>query len=205
MLEDCICCPSIQNSEEQSDAPNYRATGLLSIISKVFESLINSYITHDLESLNLFSDHQYGFSSGRSNADALNAICECVYQSLGTCGETRAIALDISKAFDKVWHAGLLHKMKSYGISGEVLNIIKSFLSGRQTKVVLDGYSSNCYSINSGVPQGSVLGPTLFLIFIHDPSDSILSKLAIYADDTTRYSSLGKTNNVSDKVEVAVD
>ena len=71
-------------------------------------------------------------------------ICERVYQSLDACGETRAIALDISKAFNKVLHAGLLHKMKLYGISGEVLNIIKSFLSGRKMKVVLDGHSSNC-------------------------------------------------------------
>ena len=72
-------------------------------------------------------------------------------------------------------------------------------------KVVLDGHSSNCYSIDSGVPQGSVLGPTLFLPFINDLPDSILSKLAIYADGTTLYSSLGKTNDVSDKVEMAAD
>ena len=72
-------------------------------------------------------------------------------------------------------------------------------------KVILDGHSSNCYSINSGVPQGSVLGPTLFLIFINDLPNSILSKLAIYADDTTIYSFLGKTNDVSDKVEMTAN
>ena len=153
--------------------------------------MINSCIIHHLESFNLFSDHQYVFRSGRSTADAITIIC--VYQSLDACIKTRAIAFDISKAFEKVWHAGFLHKMKSYVISGKVLNIIKSFLSGRKMKVVLDGHSSNCYSINSGVPQGSVLGPTLFLIFINDLPDSILSKLAIYADDTTLYSSLEKS------------
>ena len=79
------------------------------------------------------------------------------------------------------------------------------FLSGRKIKVVLDGHSSNCYSIDSGVPQGSVLDPTLYLIFSNDLPNSILSKLAIYADDTTLYSSLGKTNDVSDNVEMAAD
>ena len=104
---------------------------------------------------------------------------------MDACGETRAIALDISKAFDKVWHAGLLHKLKAYGVSGLFLDIIKSFLSDRKIRVLLDGQSSSSYSINAGVPQGSVLGPTLFLIFINDLPDNILSKLAIYADDTT--------------------
>ena len=107
-------------------------------------------------------------------------------------GETRVIALDISKAFDKVWHTGLLHKLKSYGVSGVFLDPIKSFLTDRKIKVVLDGRSSSCYFINAGVPQGSILGPTLFLIFINDLPDSILSKLSIYADDTTLYRSLGK-------------
>ena len=158
-----------------------------------------------LDSHNLFSDYQYGFRSGRSTADVLTVISERVYRTLDACGETRAIALDISKAFDKVWHAGLLHKLKAYGVSGPFLDIIKSFLSDRKIRVVLDGQSSSSYSINAGVPQGSVLGPTLFLIFINDLPDNILSKLAIYADDTTVYSCLGKTNDVFDKVEMAAE
>ena len=188
--------PVFKNSGERSDPKNYRPISLLSVISKVFESLINSSLTRHLESLNLLSDHQYGFRSGRSTADVLTVISERVYQSLNVSGETRAIALDISKAFDKVWHAGLLHKLKSYGVSGVVFDLIKSFLTDRKIKVVLDGRSSSCYSINAGVPQGSVLGPTLFLIFINDLPDSILSKLAIYADDTTLYRSLGKSRSV---------
>jgi len=151
-----------KNSGEQSDPRNYRPISLLSIISKVFESLINLCVTRHLETLKLFSDHQYGFRSGRSTTDALTVICECVYRSLDACGEARAIALDISKAFDKVWHAGPLHKMKSYGISGKVLNLIKSFLSNKKIKVVLDGRSSNYYIIHSGVPQCSVLGVPFF-------------------------------------------
>ena len=98
--------------------------------------------------------------------------------------DARAIALDISKAFDQVWHKGLLHKLFSYGISGRIYSIIKSFLSSRSMKVVVNGQSSEVHEINAGVPQGSVLGPTLFLIFINDLPDSVIrSFINIFADD----------------------
>ena len=98
------------------------------------------------------------------------------------------MALDISKAFDRVWHAGLLHKLKSYGISGQIIGLISSFLSNRQLRVVLDGKSSQEYPVNVGVPQGSILGPTLFLLYINDLPDDVICDIAIYADDTTLYS-----------------
>ena len=198
--------PVFKNSGERSDPSNYRPISLLSIISKVFESLLSSSLVLHLESNKLLSDHQYGFRSGRSTADVLTVICDRVYRSLNASGESRAIALDISKAFDKVWHAGLLHKLKSYGVSGSALHIIKSFLSNRKLKVVLDGCSSKTYEINAGVPQGSILGPLLFLIFINDLPDEILSKLAIYADDTTLYSSLERSKEIEwDRLELAAD
>ena len=103
-------------------------------------------------------------------------------------GATRAMVLDISKAFDRVWHAGLLHKLKSYGISGQIFGLISSFLSNRRLRVVLDGKSSQEYPVNAGVPQGSILGPTLFLLYINDLPDDIVCNIAIYADDTTLYS-----------------
>ena len=99
-------------------------------------------------------------------------------------GATRAVALDISKAFDRVWHAGLLHKLKSYGISGQIFGLISSFLYNRRLPVVLDGKSSQEYPVNTGVPQGSILGPTLFLLYINDFHD-VICDIAIYADDTT--------------------
>ena len=142
------------NLKKRSDPLNYRPIGLLPIISKVFESLINRSLVNHLDSNNLFSDFQYGFRSGRSTADVLTVTSECVYHALDACGETRAIALDISKTFDKVWHAGLLHKLKSYGISGPFLEIINSFLSYRKMRVVLDGQTSNSYSINAAVHPG---------------------------------------------------
>ena len=101
-------------------------------------------------------------------------------------GATRAVALDISKAFDRVWHAGLLHKLKSYGISGQIFGLI-SFLSNRRLRVVLDGKSSQEYPVNAGVPQGSILGPALFLLYINDLPDDVTCNIAIYADDTTLF------------------
>ena len=94
------------------------------------------------------------------------------------------MALDISKAFDRVWHAGLLHKLKSYGISGQIFGLISSFLSNRWLQVVLDGKSSQEYPVNARVHQGSILGPTLFLLYINDLSDDVICDIAIYADDT---------------------
>ena len=93
------------------------------------------------------------------------------------------MALDISKSFDRVWHAGLLHKLNSYGISGQIFGLISSFLSNRRLRVVLDGKSSQEYGVNVGVAQGSILGPTIFLLYINDLPDDVICDIAIYADD----------------------
>ena len=109
---------------------------------------------------------------------------------------TRAVALNISKAFDRVCHAILLHKLKSYGISGQIFGFISSFLSNRWLRVVLDGKSSQEYPVNAGVPQCSILGPTLFLLYINDLPNDVICDIAIYADDITLYS---KCNQESDR------
>ena len=103
-------------------------------------------------------------------------------------GAIRAVALDISKAFDRVWHADLLHKLKSCEISCQIFGLISSFSSNRWLRVVLDGKSSQEYPVNAGVPQGSILFPTLFLLYINDLPDYVICNIAIYADDTTLYS-----------------
>ena len=103
-------------------------------------------------------------------------------------GPTRAVALDISKAFDRVWHAGLLYKCTTYGISGQIFGLILSFLSNKQLWVVMDGKSSQVYLLNAGVPQSFILGPTLFLLYIFDLPDDVICNLAICADDSAYYS-----------------
>ena len=194
--------PAFKNDGDRSDPGKYRPISLLSIVSKIFESFINDSSIKHFDSTGLFSDLQYGFRTLRSTADILTVLSERIYNSMDAGGETRAIALDISKAFDKVWHAGLLHKLKSYGVVGPILGILESFMIERSLKVVLDGQSSPLFCINAGVPQGSVLGPTLFLVFINDLPDGMLSRIGIYADDTTLYSSLGKSG-IFEKVESA--
>ena len=93
-----------------------------------------------------------------------------------------------TQAFDRVWHTGLLHKLKTYGIPGQVFDLISSFLSNRWLWVVLDRKSSQDYPVNAGIPQGSILGPTPFLLYINDLPDDVICNIAIYADDTTLYS-----------------
>ena len=147
--------PVFKNVGERSTAKNYRPVSLLSVVSKVFEKSVNNRIVDHLEKCGLFSDFQYGFRSSRSTADLLTVVSDRIARAFNRSGATRAVALDTSKAF---WHAGLLHKLKSYRISGHIFGLISSFLSNRRLRVVLDGKSSQEYPVNAGVPQGSILG-----------------------------------------------
>ena len=112
-------------------------------------------------------------------------VTERIARTLNLSAVTLATALDISNAFDRVWHNGLFHKVRAYGVTDAIFQIISSFLSGGKLKVVLDGKSSPEFAINAGVPQDSINGPTLFLLFINNPPDMVLSKIVIYADDTS--------------------
>ena len=190
-----------KNVGERSTAKNYRPVGPLSVVSKVFEKLVNNRIVDHLEKCGLFSDFQYGFRSSGSTADLLTVVSDRIARAFNRSGATRA--LDISKVFDRVWHAGLLHKLKSYGISGQIFGLISSFLSNRQLRVVLDGKSSQEYPVNAGVSQGSILGPTLFLLYINDLPDDVICNIAIYADDTTLYSKCYQASDLWQQLELA--
>ena len=194
--------PVFKNVGERSTAKNYRPVSLLSVVGKVFEKLVNNRIVDHLEKCGLFSDFQYGFRSSRSTADLLTVVSDRIARAFNRSGATRAVALDISKAFDRVWHAGLLNKRKSYGISGQIVGLISSFLSNRWLRVVLDGKSSQEYPANAGVPQGSILGPTLFLLYINDLPD-VIYNIAIYADDTNLYSKCDQASDLWQQLELA--
>ena len=180
------------NDGERSDPGKYRPIRLLPIISKIFESFINSLTKH-LDITSLFSDLQYGFHTFRSTIDILTVLSECIYNSLDAGGETRAIVLDISKAFSTVWHAGFLHTLKAHCVVGPILSILESFLQEHSLKVVLDGQSSSLYITNAGFLTDQFWDQPYALVFINDLPDEVLSRIGIYADDTTLYSSLSKS------------
>ena len=195
--------PVFKNVGERSTAKNYRPVSLLSVVSKVFEKLVNNRIVDHLEKCGLFSDSQYSFRSSQSIADLLTVVSERIAGAFNMSEATRAEALDISKPFDMVWHAGLLHKLKSNEISGQIFGFISSFLSNRWLWVVLDGKSSQEYRVNAGVPQRSILGPTLFLLYINDLPDDVICNIAIYADDTTLNSKCDQASNLWQQLELA--
>ena len=116
------------------------------------------------------------------------SITHGIYQSYDDGLETRGVFLDISKAFDRVWHEGLIYKLKRNGIGSNFLNILVSFLSFRKQRVVLNGSFSSWSEINAGVPQGSILGPLLFLIYINDLPECLISNAKLFADDTCIFS-----------------
>ena len=130
--------PVFKNIGEMYTAKNYRPVSFLPVVSKVFEKL--------------FPDFQYDFTSFRSTVDLLTVVSDGIARAFNKSGATRAVALDISEAFDRVWHAGLLHKLMSYRISGQIFGLVSSFLSNRHLRVVLDGKSSQEYPINAGAP-----------------------------------------------------
>ena len=195
--------PVFKNVGERSTAKNYCPVSLFSVVSKVFEKLVNNRIVDHLEKCGLFSDFQYGFRSSQSTADLLTVVSDRIARAFNSSGATQAVALNISKAFDRDWHAGLLHKLKSYGISGQVFDLISFFLNNRRLQVVLDGKSSQEYPVNAGVPQGSILGPTHFPLYINDLADDFICNIAIYADDTTLYSKCDQVSDLRQELESA--
>ena len=194
--------PVFKNVGEMSTAKNYRLVGLLSVVSKVFEKFVNNRFVDHLENCGLFSDFQYGFRSSRSTAALLTVVSDRIARAFKQSRTTRAAAPVIFKAFDTVWHAGLTHRLKS---SGQIFGLIFSFLSNRGLPVALDGNSSQEYPVNGGVPQGSILGPTPFLLYINDLPDDVICNVGIYADDTTLCSKCDQASDLWQQLEMAFE
>ncbi len=153
---------------DRSEPSKYRPIALLSCLSKAFETIINQWFLMHLFSFNLLSDRQCGFRNENSTGDVLAYLINSQSYSWRCCGKTFAVAWEISKAFDRVWNKSLLSKLPSYGLYEFLGSFVPSFLSGRSISAVVDGFCSKPQSVNSGVPQGSVLSPTFVLLFIND-------------------------------------
>ncbi len=153
---------------DRCNPSNYRLIALLSCLSKAFESILHRKIEKHLSTSDLLSDRQYGFRKGRSTGDLLSLLTDSWSSSLSRFGETFSFALDIPKAFDRVWHNSLLSKLPSFGFYPSLCSFISSFPSRRSISAVVDGHCSSPKPINSGVPQSSVLSPiTHSLPYVH--------------------------------------
>ena len=160
---------------------NYRSILLLPICGKILERPIYNKMLESFTDNELTSSNQPGFKPGDSCINQLLCIAQDIHQTYDNGLETRAVFLDISKAFDKVWHESLLYKVKQNGILGNLLNIMKDFLSLRKQKVFLNEQHSIWVDIEARVPQGSILGPLFFLICINDLSDDLTSNPKLFA------------------------
>ena len=187
----------VHKKGNKSDPTNYRPISLTSILCKMFEHIITSKLASFLEQNNLFNNDQFGFRKNRSCELQLLRVIQDLSLILDNKEEADLVFLDFSKAFDKVPHALLLHKLKSYGLQPDMISLIRSFLLDRTQTVVLDGWSSEPVDVTSGVPQGSVLGPILFLIYINDLPDKIKSKCRLFADDSLLYRKITSQEDIS--------
>jgi hypothetical protein len=166
---------------------NYRPISLLSNIEKVFERLIFKHVYNFFLDNNILSPFQSGFVPGDSPVNQLTFIYHSFCKAIDEGKEVRAVFFDISKAFDRVWHKGLIAKLKSAGINGQLLKWFNSYLTNRRQRVLLPGAVSKWQYIKAGVPQGSILGPLLFLVYINDIVANIHCNIRLFADDTSLY------------------
>ncbi len=167
---------------DRSNPSNYRPIALLSCLSKAIETILNMKILKHLSPANLLSDWQHGFLKGRTTGD-LASLTNFWSSSLSRFSETFAVALDMSKGFDRLWHKSLLSKLPSFGFYPSLFPFISSFLSGRSFFAIVDCHCSTSKPINSGVPPGSVLSPTPFVLFINNLFITNFP-LHSYADDS---------------------
>jgi hypothetical protein len=180
----------------KTKAENYRPVSLTSVIGKMLESTVKEAIVRHLEKHKLIKSSQHGFTKGKSCLTNLLIFFEEVTKELDEGNDVDLVYLDFSKAFDKVPYQRLFKKVEAHGIGGSVLKWIKHWLEDRRQKVCIDGIKSKWNMVTSGVPQGSVLGPILFLIYINDLDNNLVSKIKKFADDTKLCRKIGSNDDV---------
>ena len=184
------------------DAANYRPVSLTSVCCKLLEHIVAKSVMEHLDVNNILSDSQYGFRAKRSCETQLVTFIDELQRHLAKDMQIDLAILDFSKAFDVVPHSKLLYKLDYYGIRGLPLEWIRSFLNDRVQRVAVDDKASDVAPVISGVPQGSVLGPILFLVFINDMPECINSKCRLFADNSIVYRTI---TSVADSIAIQKD
>ena len=175
----------VHKKNDRQNKDNYRPISLLCNISKVFERLVHLKLYDFLNSRGLHTSKNSGFRKGDGTTNQLVSIVNKIQKGLDDGHDVRMVFLDLSKAFDKVWHKGLLFKLECVGMGGSLLSWFESYLTDRSQRVVINGQSSEFLPVETGVPQGSTLGPLLFLIYMNDIVDNISCDINLFADDTS--------------------
>ena len=178
-------------------AVNYRPISLTCICCKLFEHVMVSHIMGHLERHDALYRFQHGFRSQLSCESQLTEFYHDLVSNAHDGSQTDVLVMDFSKAFDKVGHQRLLEKITRYGITGPTHRWVGQFLSDRSQAVVLDGFRSDTVPVTSGVPQGSVLGPCLFLLYINDMAEKLDSTVRLFADDTIAYLVIGDSDDAA--------
>ena len=184
--KDALVCPIFKGGDPAS-VTNYRPISLLSCLEKVPEHIIFNHLYNHLHDNGVLTPLQSGFIPGDSTTNQLTFLYNTFCQALDSGKEIRVVFCDVSKAFDRVWNKGLLCKLRAAGISGSLLSWFESYLSERRQRVILPGTQSDWNYIHAGVPQGSILGPLLFLLYINDIVKDIQSNIRHFADDTSLF------------------
>ena len=179
---------------------NYRPISITPCISKVYEKIICDRLMRYVEGKHLLPDGQFAYRKGLGSCDALLSMVCNFQSSLDRGAESCAISLDFSAAFDRINHSALIYRLRLMGIGGSLLSVILNFVSNRTQRVHVDGYLGRSSQVMSGVPQGSVLGPLLFILFTADMWNVVENNFIAYADDATLFSSI---DSPADRISVS--
>ena len=185
-----IVIPLLKAKKSAFDVASYRPIALTSTLCKIMERMVANRLRWWMESNNYFNKSQSGFRKQRSTIDQIMRLADDAHKSVNNRQYTMAVMLDLEKAFDLVWHRGLLYKMTQKGLNGNIVNFVADFLSNRSIQVRVGAAMSSSYELQNGTPQGSVISPLLFLLMIDDidePEDGV--KLSLFADDSAAWKS----------------
>lgn len=198
--------PILKKGKPKNNKASYRPISLLSCLGKTFEKIVNNRLLIFLEKNNLIEECQSGFRKNRSTDDQIILLAQEIENAFQKKQKTLAVFFDLTKAFDKVWKDGLLHKLLKHGIRGKMFDWIEDYLCRRRGRVKLDGNKSKQVKLEEGVPQGGSLSPTLFLIFINDLPRQFCTNIhkTLHADDLAIWTSTETTPCATRRIQEAI-